>query len=57
MKKEQALEIINAFPAEFDVEELLEKLVFIQKVEKGMEQLKNKKKLSHGEVKKKTQQW
>lgn len=57
MKKEQALEIINEFPAEFDVEELLEKLVFIQKVEKGMEQLKNKKTLSHEEVKKKTQQW
>jgi len=40
MKKERVIETIKDFPTEFEVEELIEKLIFIDKVEKGLKQVK-----------------
>lgn len=39
MKRERALEIINEFPQEFKLEELIERLVFVDKVEQGLQQI------------------
>ena len=36
MKKEQVKEILEKMPNEFDIEDLVERLLFIQKVEIGM---------------------
>ena len=57
MKREQAINTINELPKEFDVDELLERLVFIDKVQQGMTQVKLKKTVSHDAVKKLVKKW
>ncbi|CAN5354718.1 hypothetical protein BH09BAC3_BH09BAC3_09300 [soil metagenome] len=51
MKREKANETVKKLPNEFNLEELMEKLVFAEKVEKGLEQLEQGKTLSHEAVK------
>ena len=50
MKKHTAIDVVNAFPKEFDLEDLFERLLFIEKVEKGLDQAKNGKTVSHEAV-------
>lgn len=50
MKRETAIETINELPKEFDLEELFEKLLFIEKVEKGLEQSEKGNTVSHEKV-------
>lgn len=50
MKKKSAINTINEFPKEFDLDELLERLVFIDKVEKGLEQAKKGQTIDHEKV-------
>jgi hypothetical protein len=57
MKRDKALETVNEFPVEFDLEELIERLVFVEKVEKGLEQLKEGKTVPHEQVKEMTKKW
>jgi hypothetical protein len=57
MKRDKALETIKEFPQEFDLEELIERLVFVEKVEKGLQQLDNGKTIPHGQVKDMTKKW
>ncbi len=47
MKKEIAINTINSFPNEFELEELLERLVFIEKIEKGLEQAQSGQTIDH----------
>jgi hypothetical protein len=51
MKKEKALEAIREFPQEFELEELIERLVFVEKVEKGLLQIEEGKTITHESVK------
>jgi len=57
MKRDKVLETVNDLPKEFDLEELMEKLVFIDKVEKGLKQVEEGKTTSHSEVKTKINEW
>jgi len=50
MKKETVLNTVNEFPKEIKLEELLERLVFIEKVENGLIQSKNGKTVNHSKV-------
>ena len=50
MKKQSAINTLNDFPKEFDLEELIEKLVFKDKVEKGLAQAKKGQTISHEKV-------
>lgn len=43
MKKEKVIEVLDQMPIEFDIEDLVEKLIFIQKVEIGLTQAKEGK--------------
>ena len=38
MKREKALKTINELPSEFNLDELIDRLIFIEKVEKGNQQ-------------------
>ena len=38
MKKAKVLETLESFPDEFSAEKLIEKLIFIEKVEEGIKQ-------------------
>ena len=57
MKREKAIETVKELPNEFDLEELMEKLVFVEKVEKGLKQLDEGKTVSHEKVKEITKKW
>lgn len=57
MTREKAIETIKEFPQEFELEELFERLLFVDKVEKGLEQIKNGDTVSHSEVRAMIQQW
>ena len=48
---------INEMPQNFDLDILMEKLIFIEKVEKGPNQLKTKNTVSHDEVKRRVKGW
>jgi hypothetical protein len=50
MRRQTVINTVREFPAQFDLDELLEKLIFIEKVEKGLEQAKQGKTISHEKV-------
>ena len=57
MKKELVLEAIKELPQDFDLEKLLERLVFMEKVEKGLLQLEQGDTIPHEQVKDIISQW
>ena len=57
MRRDKALEAMKEFPQEFELEELIERLVFVEKVEKGLQQIEQGKTVSHEEVKNITKKW
>jgi predicted transcriptional regulator len=57
MRRERVIETINKLPNEFDLETVIERLIFIDKVEKGLKQAEEGKTISHDEVKKRISKW
>lgn len=57
MRKEKAMQTVQELPAEFDVDELIEKLIFIEKVENGLKELDKGKTKSHKQVKALVKKW
>jgi len=57
MNKEKLIATINDMPQDFDLEVLMEKLIFIEKVEKGLEQLSSGNTITHEQVKQRVKQW
>ncbi|MEO8762209.1 MAG: hypothetical protein ABI388_11785 [Bacteroidia bacterium] len=50
MKKEKILQTVNSMGKNVDLDDFLEKLIVIDKVEKGLEQIENGQTMSHQEV-------
>ncbi|MEJ0057412.1 MAG: hypothetical protein WDN75_18200 [Bacteroidota bacterium] len=57
MKKSAVLESISKLPEEFSIDEVIERLILIEKIEKGREQIKEGKINSEAEVKVKLNKW
>ena len=57
MKRDKAIETEKEFPQEFELEELMERLVFIEKIEKGLEQAEQGNVTSHEKVKERRRKW
>ncbi len=57
MKRDKAIDTVKELPKEFELDELLEKLVFVEKVEQGLTQLKRKETVSHSKVKERVKKW
>ena len=57
MNKEKLIATISDMPQDFDLEVLMEKLIFIEKVEKGLEQLHSGDTLTHQQVKQRVREW
>lgn len=57
MKKEKVIETVNGFPQEFDLEELIEKLILVEKIEKGLKQVDEGKIVPHEQVKEIVKKW
>jgi hypothetical protein len=51
MKRDKVIDAVKELPKEFKLEELLERLVFVEKVEQGLAQLKKGKTVAHNKVK------
>ena len=52
MKRNKVLEAVKELPQEFELDELIERLVFVEKVEKGLKQLDEGDTQTHEEAKK-----
>ena len=57
MKRDKAIETLKEFPQEFELEDLIERLVFLEKVEKGLQQLEQGRTIPHEKVKEMTKKW
>ena len=57
MKRDKVMDTVKEFPKEFELEDLFEKLVFVEKVEKGLIQLKKGKTVTHQKVKEIVKKW
>lgn len=57
MNKTTLLNAINDFPNDFDLDELLEKLVVIDKIDEASKGIDNGESISHEELKKITASW
>ena len=50
MKKQKVLEAVNAQPNEVNLDELFEKLIFMEKVEQGLKEIEEGKTIPHQDV-------
>lgn len=57
MKKTQLLETIQNMPEEFSVDELMERLLILQKIEEGQQQIRAGQFYTEEEAKKKLEKW
>jgi hypothetical protein len=57
MTKQMISIAVNDLPEEFDLDELFEKLVFIEKVEEARQQVRDGKTISNDEMGKKILEW
>lgn len=57
MQKDKLLETVKELPQEFDLEAFIERLLFEEKVEKGLKQLDSGKTTPHEKVKELVKKW
>ena len=57
MQKSTILHALNEFPKKFNLDEFLERLIVIEKIDEGMEEAKAGKTVSHDKVKKMVAKW
>jgi len=57
MKRDKAIETVKELPGEFDLDVLMERLVFVEKVEKGLNQLEKGQTISHEKLKEVAKKW
>ena len=57
MKKSLLIKNLEEMPEEFSVDELIERILILQKIEEGQEQIKQGKTFTNEEVKSKLEKW
>lgn len=57
MKRDKVIETIEQMPENFQIDQLIEKLIFIEKVEAGLEDVKNNNLIDHEEVVRQSSLW
>jgi len=55
--KQSAIKLIEQLPDESTLEDIMEKLLFLQKVEQGLEDIRQGRVISHDEAKKRLSRW
>jgi hypothetical protein len=55
--RELVTKALQGLPTKFELEELIERLVFIEKVEKGLNQVAQGSTVSHKQVKELVKEW
>ncbi len=57
LSKQKVIKTVNALPNSFSIEEVIDKLVLLQKIENGLEQSENNQVLSTSAAKLKLKKW
>lgn len=57
MRKSTVIESINKLPDEFSIDEIIERLIIIEKIEKGRQEVKDGKVNSEEQAKAKLSKW
>ena len=57
MKKQSLAQVVSELPKEFNLDELFEKLMVLEKIEAGLNDVKNGRTISHEKVKKEVKKW
>jgi hypothetical protein len=57
MTREKALEVIKDMPADFELDQLIEKLIIVEKLEAAMKQVNEGEVIYHSEVRKQIDEW
>jgi hypothetical protein len=57
MKKSTVIQTLNELPQKFDLDDLLERLIVIEKIDEALEEAKSGKTVSHEKVKKMVSKW
>jgi hypothetical protein len=57
LTKDAVINTISKFPDSFTLDELVDKLIFMDKVEKGLDQSLNNKVLTHEEARQRLAKW
>ena len=57
MRKQSLVNIINELPKEFDLDQLMERLIVIEKIEEGLEDVKSGDTVPHEKVLKMVAKW
>ena len=55
--KEKVLETIRSLPEEFSLDELFERLILLEKINTGLQEVEEGKVVSQEEIKKKMKKW
>lgn len=57
MQKQSVVQIVNELPKEFNLDDLMEKLIVLEKIEAGLNDVRNGRTISHEKVKKEVNKW
>ena len=57
MKRDKVIESIKELPQEFELETLIERLIFIEKVEQGLKQIEEGATISHEQIEQIAKKW
>ena len=57
LTKNKVLNTITCFPEKFTIDELIDKLILLEKIEKGIEQSENREIISDDELNKEMDKW
>lgn len=57
MKKATIISALSDLPKEINLDDFLERLIVIEKIESGLKDVKEGKTISHDEVKKRMKKW
>ena len=57
LTKDNVIKTLSKFPDSFTLDDLVDKLIFMDKVERGLDQSMNNKVYTHEEAKKRLEKW
>ena len=57
LTKSNVLKTLTKFPEHFSIDELVDKMILLDKIEKGMQQANNNQVISDEELDKKIEEW
>ena len=57
MNKQSLIQVVNELPQEFNLDELMEKLLVIEKIDAGLNDVRKGRTVSHEKVKKEVKKW